>query len=245
MNNTRWAIPYFFTLANLFCGMLSIAYGFNERLVAASWLIIVAGLMDGLDGKIARFTGASTRFGVEFDSMADLVSFAIAPSVLLYQSILARPGHWEWVLIFIYVASGAFRLARFNYHFQGIRKDYFRGMPITMSGMTLAASIIFFDHLDVGPTSILLLSGLTFILAPCMMSLLRYEGLPSFHLETHKDKMKALVLFWCVVLMVLNPALLLFPLMAGYLLLGPVQWILSLLTKENMSEYNGNAHSSR
>lgn len=229
MRKTGWAVPYAFTVANLFCGFLAIAYGLNEKCIAASWLIIVAALMDGLDGKIARFTGASTRFGVEFDSMADLVSFGIAPTVLLYKHTFWHVGLWGWCLVFLYVFAGAFRLARFNYQYKGIRKDFFHGLPITMAGMTIAAFIIFFASFKSDTIITILLITTTVLLSILMLSTLRYEGLPRFSLETRKDKIKIGVLLCSVVAIAIKPSLVLFPLMVTYLLLGPIEWVCDVI----------------
>jgi len=222
----NWAIPHAITVANLFCGFLAIAYGLNGYLVTASWLIIVAALMDGLDGKIARLTGSSTRFGVEFDSMADLVSFGIAPAVLLYKHAFWTMGWWGYLLVFLYIFAGAFRLARFNYQFKGVRQDIFQGLPITMAGMTVASFIVFVASIGSDTISAALLIMTTVFMTGLMLSTLRYEGLPRFSLETRKDKTKIVILLCCVVAIAVEPALVLFPLMVGYLFLGPVEWII-------------------
>ena len=224
MKKTRWAIPYFLTVSNLFCGLLAVVYGLNEAFVAAAWLIIVAGFLDGLDGKIARFAGSSSRFGVEFDSMADLVSFGVAPAVLLYKYQFHLLEFWGWVLVFTYTAAGAFRLARFNLHYTGVREDSFKGMPITMAGMTVAALVIFCTLPFVRMESQVLTAGLVLLLSALMVSTIRYEGLPRFTLETRKDKAKAIILFVSAIAIAVRPSLVFFPLMAGYLLLGILEW---------------------
>jgi len=227
MSKPGWAISYAFTLMNLFCGLMAIIYGLNDQLIAASWLIIVAGLMDGLDGKIARFTGSSTQFGVEFDSMADLISFGIAPPVLLYKFNLWHTGWWGWLLIFAYTCTGAYRLARFNYHYKGVRKDFFRGLPITMAGMTIASLIIFFTAFPTGAIDTHLLGIVILLLSGLMASTLHYEGLPRFSMATRKDTIKIIVLFCCGVAIAFQPDILLFPLMLGYMFLGIMKWLIS------------------
>lgn len=242
MKNTRWALPYFFTVANLLCGFLAIAYGLNEKLIAASWLIVLAGLMDGLDGKVARFTGSSTRFGVEFDSMADIVSFGIAPAVLLYRFTFHLMEMWGWILIFVYVATGAYRLARFNYQFKGTREDYFTGMPITMAGMTVASFIIFFSSFSGGRENTPVASGITLALSVLMISVIRYEGLPRFSLATRKDKAKVIVLLLSAGAIAIKPSLALFPLMIGYLMLGPIEWALHLAWSKKTVSAESDSH---
>ncbi len=245
MTKTRLTLPYLLTVANLLCGFLSIAYGLHGKLIEASWLIMVAGLMDGLDGKIARFAGSSTRFGVEFDSMADLISFGMAPGIVMHIGFLHVIGGWGWMLTFLYIASGAFRLARFNYQFNGTREDSFRGMPITMAGMTVAALLIFSDEIkaSMGPSTFP--AVLTILLSVLMVSTLRYEGLPSFHLANRREKIKALVLLFCTAMIAVRPPLMLFPCMTGYVVLGPIQWILSMAERRETERFNRNHHSAR
>ncbi|UCE18087.1 MAG: CDP-diacylglycerol--serine O-phosphatidyltransferase [Gemmatimonadota bacterium] len=241
MKKTGWALPYFFTVSNLFCGFLAVAYSLNEQYVAASWLIIAAGFLDGLDGKIARFTGSSTRFGVEFDSMADLISFGVAPAVLLYKYQFYRLEFLGWILMFFYIAAGAFRLARFNLHFKGVREGYFRGIPITMAGMTIAALIIFTSNGitivgTIGTTTVL-----TLLLSILMISTIRYEGLPGFALTTRKEKAKVLILTLSAVVIVINPTFTFFPLMVCYILCGIFEWSFSIV-KRTVKPY---IHSTR
>jgi len=225
MKKAGWVIPHAFTVMNLFCGFMAIVYSLNEQIIAASWLIMVAALLDGLDGKIARFTGSSSQFGVEFDSMADLLSFGIAPSVLLYRFGLWHMGWWGWLLVFFYTFSGAYRLARFNYHYNGIRKDFFRGLPITMAGMTIASFVIFFTALPAGTAETSLFIIVPVLLSVLMLSTLHYEGLPRFSLESKKDQTKIVILFSCVIVIAIKPAFSLFPLMLGYLFLGNMKWL--------------------
>ena len=238
MKKSNWALPYFFTIANLFCGFLAVAYALNERYIAASWLIIAAGLFDGLDGKIARLTGSSTRFGVEFDSMADLISFGAAPAVLLYKYQFYRLGFMGWILVFLYIAAGAYRLARFNLHFKGIREGFFRGIPITMTGMTVAAFIIFTRNSLSPIESLSVTTILTLTLSILMISTIRYEGLPGFALGTRKDKVKVIVLLLSAVIIVVKPTVTFFPLMICYLFSGIFEWSFSMVKRKVMPHLN-------
>ncbi|MFQ6091810.1 MAG: CDP-diacylglycerol--serine O-phosphatidyltransferase [bacterium] len=242
MKRTGWALPYFFTVANLFCGFLAVVYCLHEEFVAASWLIIVAGFLDGLDGKIARFTGSSTRFGLEFDSMADLVSFGVGPAVLLYKYQFHLLEFRGWVLVFIYIAAGAFRLARFNFQFKGIRENTFKGMPITMAGMTVAALIIFYSDHQGWVGNSMMTAALTLLLSVLMISTIRYEGLPGFALETRKDKAKAIILFFSAVAIAIKPSSVFFPLMGGYLLLGLFEWIFTLVWRRASMVIDSDRH---
>ena len=238
MTKPKWTLPYFITIANLFCGFIAVAYGLSDKFVAASWLIIGAGFLDGLDGKIARFTGSSTRFGVEFDSMADLISFGVAPAVLLFTSQFHRLGFLGWILVFIYIAAGAFRLARFNFQFKGIRENFFKGMPITMAGMTVAAFTIFVNSYQTTLGNTVTTSCLTLLLSALMVSTIRYEGLPGFTLETRREKAKAITLSLSAVLIAIKPTFAFFPLMIGYLFLGLFEWAFSVVLKTKILSCN-------
>ncbi len=121
-------LPSLFTLANLFCGWACVVYAMRGQFHTAAPFIGVAIVLDMLDGRIARMTGSSSAFGVEFDSLADLISFGMAPAALTFQWGLAPLGRLGWAIGFIYLAAAAVRLARFNIQ-RVADKRYFVGLP--------------------------------------------------------------------------------------------------------------------
>jgi CDP-diacylglycerol--serine O-phosphatidyltransferase len=130
-------LPSGLTLANLFCGVFAIISASRGQLDMAGFLIVVGGVADALDGRVARATGAGSRFGSELDSLVDIVSFGLAPAMIMYFAVMNREG-WDWLVVFLYVACAAIRLARFNVEQAGRAKRYFHGLPSPAAGMTLA-----------------------------------------------------------------------------------------------------------
>ena len=130
-------LPSGLTLANLFCGVFAIISASRGQLDLAGLLIVLGGVADALDGRVARATGSGSRFGSELDSLVDIVSFGIAPAMIMYFAVLNREG-WDWLIAFIYVLCAAIRLARFNVEQAGRAKRYFHGLPSPAAGMTLA-----------------------------------------------------------------------------------------------------------
>ncbi|MCJ7498292.1 MAG: CDP-diacylglycerol--serine O-phosphatidyltransferase [candidate division Zixibacteria bacterium] len=137
MRNFKGIFPGVFTVGNMLCGFISILQSFEGEAIHAAWLIILAGFFDALDGKIARISRSASRFGIELDSFADFVSFGIAPAVIFYSFRLYVLGTWGWLLGFLFIICGAFRLARFNIEARLEEKPYFTGLPIPVAAITL------------------------------------------------------------------------------------------------------------
>ncbi len=130
-------LPSGLTLANLFCGIFAMISASRNQLDQAGLLIVLGGVADALDGRVARATGSGSRFGSELDSLVDVISFGLAPAMIMYFAVLNREG-WDWLIVFFYVACAAIRLARFNVEQAGRAKRYFHGLPSPAAGMTLA-----------------------------------------------------------------------------------------------------------
>jgi CDP-diacylglycerol--serine O-phosphatidyltransferase len=131
-------VPSLFTLFNLFFGLWSMVLAARGEFYRASWYIFFAGILDALDGRVARLSKTGTRFGAELDSLVDVVSFGAAPAFLIYQLEFASAGQAEWIFCYFYVMAVAIRLARFNITQAGRSKRYFVGLPSPAAGMTLA-----------------------------------------------------------------------------------------------------------
>lgn len=130
-------LPNGFTLGNLFFGVFAIVSAFRGEFVWAGWCIVLGGIMDTLDGRVARATRTGSKFGVELDSLVDAVSFGVAPAFIMYFAVLNREG-WAWLFSFIFIACVVMRLARFNVEQGGRAKTQFHGLPSPAAGMTLA-----------------------------------------------------------------------------------------------------------
>lgn len=138
-----YLLPNMLTTLSMFAGFLAIVWSCQGRFEASGFAILASGLMDGLDGKVARLTHTASEFGVQYDSLADLVAFGLAPAILLWNWQLHILGRVGVAAAFIYVACGALRLARFNVTTCTLSKRFFIGLPIPAAGFTLCTFVFF------------------------------------------------------------------------------------------------------
>ncbi len=130
-------MPNGLTLANLLCGIYAIILSIRGEFAAAPGFIVLGGIADMLDGRVARATGTGSRFGEELDSLVDAISFGFAPALMVYLGLPNR-GNWEWLFIFFFTSCAVMRLARFNVEQAGRKKTHFHGLPSPAAGLTLA-----------------------------------------------------------------------------------------------------------
>ena len=171
--------PNLFTTANLFSGFFGIVSSINGDFELAAIAIFASCVFDILDGKIARLTGGTSRFGVEYDSLADLVAFGVAPGLLMYLIALKPYGRVGWLAAFLFMACGALRLARFNVQVETTSKKYFVGLPIPGGAAMIAATVLFLSHWNIavhGPIISLVLLGMTFVLGFFMISTMPFNS---------------------------------------------------------------------
>ena len=213
-------LPAAFTVGNLLCGFLSVKYSLSGEPVYAAWLIILATFFDALDGKLAKLAKSLLKFGVEFDSLADLVSFGLAPVILLGTLSMSPLARWAPVLGFLFLLCGSYRLARFNIGFSGGEKTGFQGLPITMAGGTLAAYVVFCDQLwgRVRFPEFLLL--LLVLLSALMVSTFPYETYPKLTWKGRRNRVKIVLFGACAAAIAVNPPVVFFPLALIYVLVG-------------------------
>ncbi len=140
--NLKAVFPCAFTVGNLVSGFLAIGAAINGNLVSSAAFICLGAVLDFLDGTLARVLKGSTRFGREFDSYADFVTFGIAPMAMLYSFMLDSIGIWSWLLSGVFLVAGAFRLIRQNLEYDKDRYDGYVGLPITSSGIVLAGFVM-------------------------------------------------------------------------------------------------------
>jgi len=187
-------IPGLMTLGNLFCGYACIVYTIRGEFATAAPFIGIAIILDSLDGRIARMTGSEGAFGVEFDSLADMVSFGLAPAVLAYRWGLTPFGRWGWAAGFIFVTAAAMRLARFNVQAGSVDKRYFVGMPSPAAAGVVAATIFAY------PTGLRETAGaapvMALVLVPAflMISTMRFRSFKGFDLQSRRSYTVLLVL---------------------------------------------------
>src|SRR2546428_611693 len=176
-------VPSLFTLFNLFFGIWSMVLASRGEFYRAGWYIFFAGVLDALDGRVARLARTGTRFGAELDSLVDVVSFGVAPAFLIYQLEFAVAGQAEWIFCYFYVMAAAIRLARFNITQAGRAKRSFIGLPSPAAGMTLATFFPFtttelYQHLFRLLPRHHLMQLLMILLTILMVSNVRYATFP-------------------------------------------------------------------
>lgn len=229
---TNW-VPSAFTVTNLFCGYLSVILSTGGRFIQAAWLIVAAAVMDTLDGKIARLTKMDSHFGVEYDSLADVVSFGMAPSILIYKAVFI---HWGILGILISIGPlifGSIRLARFNIRLKGFRKEYFEGLPIPTAAVTLATFLVFNFHFWGYLRWEKICLFLVITLSVLMVTTIRYETFPNFSLQSGKqNRNKFMVVMGGVLLIIIFPQETFFPLATLYVLSGPLNLARQILRED-------------
>ncbi|MGH2567692.1 MAG: CDP-diacylglycerol--serine O-phosphatidyltransferase [Bacteroidota bacterium] len=182
MKITRAVVPSLFTVLNIFCGFLSILNASQGKIELAAWFIILAAGFDAFDGVMARITRSSSQFGVELDSLSDVVSFGAAPSFLVYRAYLVNFDNIGVLIAAMPLVFGAIRLARFNVQLVGFDKDYFSGLPIPMQAMTVCAFILQYYSEGFGLQGWTrdALAPMVVVLSLLMVSRVRYDTLPKF-----------------------------------------------------------------
>ena len=242
MRKGIYLLPNTLTLCSMLLGFYSILSTIKGNYVYAAWAILFATIFDGLDGWVARLTNSTTKFGIELDSLSDLVSFGVAPAVLMYKWALVPFGRIGWAAAFWFMACGALRLARYNVQMGSTESKSFTGMPIP-GAATIIASLILFYHemLDMPPGKNILILGLTVLLAFLMVSTLKYHGAKEIDFRQRKP-------FWILVafvlgltIIVMHPPISLFLFAMIYLLGGIIENIYLFYKKRRVKQKEGSA----
>ena len=223
-----FVLPTLFTVGNLFCGYLSIWSSIRGTFDVSAYLIIAAGILDALDGRIARMTHSTSAFGEQYDSMADLVSFGVAPAVLAYSWGLADFHRLGWMVSFLFVVCGSMRLARFNIQAHVVDKRYFVGLPIPAGAGTIATVVLATPERLVSRVWMGGLLGLTIILSYLMISTIRYRSFKDLDLRRRRPAwiLPAIALFFAII--AYRPEIALASLALVFVASGPVGKLLSL-----------------
>lgn len=225
-----YLLPNLLTTVSLFAAFYSLVasmQGYYEAAVIAMFIGMIA---DSLDGRIARLTNTQTEFGAQYDSLSDMVTFGVAPSLLLYQLTLSQLGKLGWLVAFVYTASVALRLARFNTQLDIADKKFFQGLPCPPSAAVMASfsAICYQNNLQNYWVISILTAILALVLACLMVSNLRYY---SFKEVDYKGKVPFLYALITIVLFVAiaaNPAIILFIGSSLYALSGPMLTLIAL-----------------
>ena len=235
-----YLLPNLLTTGCLFSGFYSIVAAIDRNFALAGFAIFIAMLFDGLDGRVARWTRTESSFGKEYDSLADMVAFGVAPAVLVYQWGVIRIseyGHeWRqfgWVIAFFYCACAALRLARFNTRSASGGKGYFEGLPSPSAAAVVASFVWFFSKWrEPGLPGLLLAFAVTGYAAALMVSAFSYLSLKQIDVDARvKYSYIGFVILPMLFLISVDPPTMLFAMFASYATYGPVQWLVRKLRR--------------
>jgi len=232
-----YLLPNTLTLCGMFCGFFAIISAINGDFLYAAWAIILANIFDGLDGWIARLTNTSTRFGIELDSLSDLVAFGVAPSVMMYKWTLLPFGRLGWAAAFLFVGCGALRLARFNIQTGVPGSKAFKGMPIPAAASILSSIVIFYYEFRQGiPEKNVFFPVITIVLALLMVSTLRYHGLKEVDLREKKPFWFLIVFVMILFVLLIHPSTAIFIFAMAYLTWGIIENSILLIRRRRLKE---------
>ena len=218
-----YILPNLFTTAALFAGFYAIVQAMNGQFEYAPIAIFIAMIMDGLDGRVARWTHTESDFGAQYDSLSDMVSFGLAPALVMYEWALSGLGKLGWLAAFLYAAAAALRLARFNIQTGGDSR-YFTGLP-SPSAAALLAGMVWVLHATYGvpgkEVSFIAL-GVTVFAALSMVSNIRYHSFKHFNVKDRVSFVAVIAVVLIFVLVSLDPPQVLFLIFLAYSISGPL-----------------------
>ena len=234
---TIFLLPGLLTTANLLCGFSAVVLTLDGRYSAAAMALFVGMVMDILDGKVARLTRTTTQFGVEYDSLADVVSFGVAPAILLYAWALSQlwqigagAGRIGAGAAFVFVLCAALRLARFNVLTGTADRRYFVGLPSPGAAGTVAAGVLFVESVGVGPLGRVALFAVAcsaYLLAFLMISSVRYYSFKELDFARRLPFGVLFVAALVILILFANAETLAFLVFVAYALSGPVRWLIT------------------
>ncbi len=232
MRVTRAVVPSLFTVLNMFCGFNSILEASAGRFTNAAWLIFLAAAFDALDGVMARLTKSSSEFGVEIDSLSDVVSFGAAPAFLVYQLHLNTLGTLGILVSSLLMIFAGLRLARFNVQLVGFDKNHFVGLPTPASGLTVAAFVLQYcrdnalGKIELEPAAAPFLAWISVALALLMVSKVKYDTLPKINKRSlQREPWKFVFLALALIVVARTGASAILPLFGLFIALGIVRYV--------------------
>ncbi|MFC0266545.1 CDP-diacylglycerol--serine O-phosphatidyltransferase [Kushneria aurantia] len=222
-----YLLPNLFTTAALFSGFFAVVAALNGDFASAAVAIFVSMVLDGFDGRVARLTNTQSKFGEEYDSLADMLSFGVAPAVVAFAWILQDVGNLGWIAAFVYVAGAALRLARFNVQIGSTDKRWFIGLPSPSAAAIVAGCVWTFHSLEATAFIFKVLMAVVVAAAGILMvSNIRYHSFKELDFKSPVPFVALLAIVLAFVLISLEPAVMLLLLFGSYGLSGPVMAIL-------------------
>jgi CDP-diacylglycerol--serine O-phosphatidyltransferase len=241
MKKGIYILPNLFTTASLFCGFSAIIASTRGAFSQAAISILFSWILDGLDGRIARMTNTTCKFGSEYDSLVDLVAFGVAPAILTYMWTLFPYGRYGWLAAFLFVTCGALRLARFNIQIGIVESNVFNGLPIPAAAIVVATSVLFHGYVSgVGTLHGTFFIPVMVVLSLLMVSSIKYYSFKDLNVFSRKPFMTLVgIILGCTVI-VLEPQITLFALAVSYSVSGPgwfaFRYFRKLMKKKEVSK---------
>lgn len=224
-------LPSLFTTGNLFLGFWSIVKGIDGRFGEAALLIGGAAVLDMLDGRIARLTGTQSEFGAQLDSLADAVSFGVAPALLAYVWALSLVPRAGWPAAFLFVVCGVMRLARFNVQKAVVDARYFVGLPIPAGAAQVAAVVFVVGRPPSDPLQVSVMLALVVAVGLLMVSTFRYRSFKGIDLRRRRSYLTVLAIALLFLLVATQPEATLLSMTCLYTLSGPAAWVWGALRR--------------
>lgn len=244
MSTKFYPLPCMFTLASLFCGFYSMIASVNKDFKTAAIAILVAAIFDGLDGRVARMTRTTSQFGVELDSLCDMVSFGVAPALLAYLWALHPYGRYGWLAAFLYVAMTSLRLARFNSQDTKSDSKDFVGLPCPAAAAMIVTCVLFFYYLGItGEVKHILLLLLVYLLSYLMVSTHRYLSFKKPSVGRFKTFQILVGLLLLFILIAAEPEIMLFLICLVYIGSGPGMAIYARIRGAKKAPVSSHHHS--
>ncbi len=214
-------LPSLFTTGNVFCGFYSFIAALNDKFLLAAWAIVLATIFDFLDGRIARMTKTTSDFGMQYDSLADVISFGMAPAFLCYAWVLKPFGRVGWMAAFLYLLCAALRLARFNTA-KEVQNQYFIGLATPAAAAVIASILIAFEDLFGSRVHPGFMVAIVYILAFLMVSNIKYPAFKKFEFRKRVSFTRFLLVILVIYALATIPKIALFIISFGYTMLGPI-----------------------
>jgi CDP-diacylglycerol---serine O-phosphatidyltransferase len=228
MRKGIYILPNLFTAGSLFAGFYCMVSTVNGDYKTAALWILASSIFDGLDGKVARLTGTASKFGVEFDSLADVVSFGAAPGLLTYCWALRPFGRLGWLAGFLLLVCSALRLARFNVQVETVESRRFVGLPTPAAASMVSATVLLFYHMG-WPSSFNrgAILVLIYFLALLMVSNVRYNSFKDPSLIKRQPFPFLVLAVLLLIVIAAEPYIMLFTIFLGYILSGPIGFLIT------------------
>lgn len=243
-----YILPNLVTTGSLFAGFYSMVKtlsGGSDDFRVAALFIFISAIFDGLDGKVARITGTTSKFGVEYDSLADLVAFGVTPGLLMYAWALKPFGRLGWVAAFLFVVCCALRLARFNVQVNTVESKRFVGLPTPAAACMVASTVLLFHHFG-WPSSYkrLAIIALIYLLAFLMVSNFRYYSFKDPALIRRQPFGFLLLAIALLVVIVAEQVVMTFAIMLLYILSGPVDFVVTWPRRRRLEKAMHKGHEA-